>query len=175
MKHKILRVALIGPESTGKSTLCKQLAAHFNTCCVTEFSREYIASLNRPYTKEDIIFCSEQQLKTEEEILPKANKIIFADTELIVARIWLLDVFGEYPDWIDKMIIEKKYDLYLLTNDDIPFVTDTVRENPNRREYFFNRYKSELEKREFRYDVVDGIGEVRLSRAIKIIENFFNN
>ena len=170
MKPELFRVALIGPESTGKTTLCKELAEYYNTCWVPEYARELISKLNRPYTKEDIIFCAEQQLKSEKQIALKANKILFSDSEFIILKVWLLDVFGECPEWIEKNIAENKYDLYLLTSPDIPFIDDPVRENPNRRQFFFEWYKSELDKRKFRYEIIEGLKESRIKNAIQSVK-----
>ena len=173
MKPDLFRVALIGPESTGKTTLCTQLSEHYNTCWVPEFAREYIKSLNRPYTKDDIIFCAEKQIETEALLISKANKILFSDTELIICRVWLIDVFGACTEWIDKKIMENKYDLYLLTLPDIPFIEDAVRENPNRRQYFFDWYKVELKKRKLKFEIVEGLKEVRLKNAFEIINRVY--
>ena len=169
MKSDLIRIALIGPESSGKTTLCSDLAKHYQTIWVPEFARDYIASLNRQYTKEDILYCAEKQLELEEHLKSKANKILFSDTELIVCKVWLLDLYGECPEWIEKKIDEQEYDLYLLTSPDLPFVQDPVRENPHRRQYFYDWYLLELEKRDFRYEVVEGIEEERLKQAIEKI------
>lgn len=168
--NKILRIALIGPESTGKTTLCKLLAEHYNTVWVPEYAREHIEKLNRPYTLDDIIISAKQQLKIEEEMLHHSNKFFFADTEMIVAKIWCEDVFGTCPVWIEKMIEEKKYDAYLLTSPDIPWQLDPVRENPHRRNYFFCLYLQEIVKRQFTYKIISGTGNVRLQNAINALE-----
>ena len=169
MKPDIVRIALIGPESSGKTTLCKELAEHFQTCWVPEFARDYISNLNRHYTKEDIIYCAEKQMESEDKLIKNANKILFSDTELIICKVWLLDVFGECPEWIEQKINEHKYDLYLLTSPDLPFISDAVRENPHRRQYFFDWYKAELEKRNFQYKIIDGPKEERFNKAIESI------
>ena len=169
MKNEIVRIALIGPESSGKTTLCKELAEHFQTCWVPEFARDYISNLNRRYTKEDIIYCAEKQLESEEKFIKSANKILFSDTELIICKVWLLDVFGECPEWIEQKINDNKYDLYLLTRPDLPFISDPVRENQHRRQYFFDWYKAELEKRKFQYKTIYGLKEERFNKAIESI------
>ena len=104
-----------------------------------------------------------------------AQEIIFCDTELIVIKIWLLDLYGECPAWLDEIIEANKYDLYFLTKPDIPFVDDPVRENPLRRDYFFDLYKSELEKRNFRYEIIEGENDMRLNNAIEKINMHFKN
>lgn len=169
---KIKRIALLGPESSGKTMLCKQLAAHFKTLWVPEFSREFMEKLNRPYNSDDILFTAKEQLKVEEELLLKANEFLFIDTELIIAKVWCEDVFGFCPEWIYEKIEEKKYDLYLLTKHDLPWEQDPVRENPNRRDYFFNLSLNELETRKFNFEIVSGSGGDRLRNAVKAVENF---
>jgi len=84
----IKKIAITGPESTGKSELAKKLAKHYNTVWVPEFSREYIDNINRPYDYDDIIEIAKGQLNREKEAEKKANKFLFCDTELIVAKIW---------------------------------------------------------------------------------------
>lgn len=169
---RILRIALIGPESSGKTTLAEQLANHFHTIWILEFARDYIAELNRPYTYEDVLFCTQQQQKMEDEGLKKANQLLFADTELILHKIWLWDIFKKYPLELDVEINKHQYDLYLLTTPDLPFVDDPVRENPHRRDYFFNLYEQELIKRGFNYTVLNDSGSARLKKAIEVVEQF---
>ena len=162
---------MIGPESTGKTSLCLQLAEYFNTVCIPEFAREYIASLNRPYTKSDVLYCAEMQLKSEDVLSVHAKKYLFVDTELINIKIWLLDKYGDCPAWIENKIEEKKYDLYLLTSPDVPFVVDPVRENPDRRDYFFDIYLHELESHGLRYEIITGFGQKRFDSSLKVILN----
>lgn len=175
MPEKIKRIALIGPESSGKTTLSKLLAEHFNTVWVPEYSREYVEKLNRPYTSDDILFMAKEQLAMENSFLAKANKFIFSDTELINAKIWCEDVFGICPAWIDEKIEEKKYDFYLLTKPDLVWQPDPVRENPHRREYFFDLYKKELDKRNYNYTILAGSGKLRFNRAVAAVNDLTKN
>lgn len=168
------KVALIGPESTGKSELSEKLAKYFSTEWVEEYARNYVATLNRPYTLDDIITISKKQLEIEKEKEKKANQILFIDTELIIAKVWAEDVFKTCPDFIQNALNKQNYDLYLLTYPDIPWEPDGVRENPHRREYFFTIYKNELISRRFNFVEIYGIGETRLQNAIKSIQDFFN-
>lgn len=171
----IKRIALTGPESSGKTTLCKQLAAHYKTLWVPEFARGYMEKLNRPYTSDDILFAAKEQLKAEEEMISTSNKLLFVDTELIIAKTWCEDVFGFCPGWIAERIEKKSYGLYLLAEPDLPWEKDPVRENPNRREYFFNLYLNEIETRRFNYEIISGNGEERFHNAVKAVEKFLKS
>jgi len=166
---KLKRIALIGPESTGKTTLCNELAKYFQTVWVPEFSRSYMETLKRPYTLEDIEYCTKKQLEEENRLIPQANQFIFADTELIVAKVWCEDVFHICPPWIEVEIEKRKYDLYLLTFPDLPFAEDPVRENPRRREYFYQLYKDELEKRKCNFEIIRGTGGERFENCLSCI------
>ena len=170
---QIKKLALIGPESTGKTTLCASLAAHFKTVWVPEISRSYIGSLDRKYTLEDIEYCTKAQLNGEEELLKKANRFLFCDSEMIIAKVWCEDVFKTVPEWIEDKVKTNLYDLHLLMLPDIPFEHDNVRENPHRREFFYNWYKLELEKRNFPYEVIGGVGEERFRNSIAAISKHF--
>lgn len=169
MSDKIFRVALIGPESTGKTFLCMKLAEHFNTLWVPEFARSYIENLDRSYTKDDVLHCAAMQLKLEDDTASKATKILFSDTEMINYKIWLEDVYDHCPDWIENEIRTRTYDHFLLTNYDIPFVDDPVRENADRRKYFFELYKTELDKRRFNYSIISGKEKDRLEQGIAAV------
>jgi NadR type nicotinamide-nucleotide adenylyltransferase len=168
--ERIIRIALIGPESTAKSTLAKGLAKHYNTEWVKEYSREYLANIHRKYTLDDIEIIAKEQLKREKEAGEIASKFIFADTELIISKVWCEDVFKTCPDWISENLITHKYDFYLLTSPDIPWEEDVVRENPHRREFFFDWYERELKSINANYTVIKGQGEDRLKNCIKAIE-----
>src|SRR5215203_2798536 len=96
-ESQIKKVALIGPESTGKTTLCEKLAAHFHTVWVPEMSRGYIGGLNRKYTLEDIEQSTRAQLYEEEAMLKKATGFLFCDSEMIIAKVWCEDVFKTVP------------------------------------------------------------------------------
>lgn len=167
----IQRIALIGPESSGKTTLCTQLATHYKTVWVPEYARTYMENLNRAYTYEDVVHCTRGQIKTEDSIAEKANRFLFCDTELINCKIWFEDKFGKAPPWLEEEITKRKYGLYLLTTPDLEWKHEAVRENPHRREYFFNLYKKELEKRNFAYRIISGSGEARLAAAINYIDS----
>ncbi|MBL7884027.1 MAG: ATP-binding protein [Bacteroidia bacterium] len=169
---RIIRIAFIGPESTAKSTLSEQLANYYQTVWVKEYAREYIQQLNSKYCLNDIVEISKKQLQAEDELIKNANRFIFVDTEWINAKVWCLDVFKTCPDFILNNAISPKYDLYLLTYHDIPWKEDAVRENPNRRNFFFQWYERELKQINANYQIIKGENEVRFLNCIHAIENF---
>ena len=169
----VRRIALIGPESTGKTTLCMQLAEYYKTVWVPECARTFIENLNRAYTYEDVVHCAREQMKAEDALAETANRFLFCDTELINYKVWFDDKFNKTPDWLEAEITKRKYDLYLLTSPDLPWVHEGVRENPHRREYLFDLYKKELEKRNSVYRIISGSGEARSEAAIKYIDSIF--
>ena len=170
MQDKIFRISLIGPESSGKTFLAEALAKHFNTIWVPEFARHYVENLNRLYTKEDILYCAIMQFESEQLALLNANKFLFADTEMINNSVWLKDVYAETDEWIEENISANPYDLYLLLKPDLPFINDPVRENEHRRDFFFDWYKRELDKRSLNYAVISGKGDERMKNAIRDVE-----
>lgn len=169
------RIALIGPESTSKSTLSALLAKHYKTLWVEEYAREYLKNINRKYTLEDIVTIAKRQLEIEKNKIPQSNKFIFVDTELIISKVWCEDVFKTCPDWILSNIEKEKYDFYLLCYPDIEWQKDSLRENPHRRQFFFDWYEKELKNISANYTVIKGIGDERLKNCISAIENNFSD
>lgn len=166
------RVALIGPESTAKSTLSESLAKYYNTVWIPEHSRNYLSKINRKYSLDDVLLIAKEQLAQELELIPKANKFIFVDTELIVSKVWCEDVFNTCPSWINENLVKHQYDLYLLTYHDLPWQQDPLRENPTRRQFFFDWYEKELKKINANYTIIKGEDDTRLKNCINAIENF---
>jgi NadR type nicotinamide-nucleotide adenylyltransferase len=166
----IIRIAIVGPESTGKTTLAAQLAKHYNTCFVPEYAREYIDKLKRPYTIDDIITISKSQVDMEDKMALSANKILICDTNLVVTKIWAEHAFAYCPEWILSNIKKRKYALHLLTCPDIPWEADSQREHPHLREQLFEKYRTELDEEKIPYQLISRTGESRTEMAIKIIE-----
>jgi NadR type nicotinamide-nucleotide adenylyltransferase len=168
------RIAITGPESTGKSKLAEQLAEAYDTVFVPEYAREYIDRLNRPYTREDILEIAKGQAGREDEAAGRAHGFLFADTELIVTKIWSEVKYGVCDPWILGEIERRKYDLILLCYIDIPWENDPQREHPHMREKLFQLYFDELSERQLPFAVVSGLGMERLSNAVKEIERRFS-
>jgi NadR type nicotinamide-nucleotide adenylyltransferase len=166
------RIAITGPESTGKSSLCQQLATHFNDEWVPEVAREFINKLNRPYDEADILSIAKKQINREDELVKNAKQFLFCDTELIVTKIWSEHKYKKCDPWILNQIAESKYSLYLLCNIDLPWEQDTQREHPYLRKYFFDLYLKELKDRKLNFKILRGTGDDRLRTAIELIEKY---
>ncbi|MFW5792908.1 MAG: AAA family ATPase [Bacteroidota bacterium] len=165
------KIAITGPESTGKSTLTKSLAGYYNSKFVKEFARDYLYHLERDYNSDDLLFIAKNQLKSENQVLCGNDKFLFVDTELINIKIWSLHKYGFCDSWILDNIKKQDYSLYLVCDVDIPWTFDTLRENPDRREYFRNWFIRELEYYGFPYKIISGNESERLEKAINYIEH----
>ncbi|MGL5889984.1 MAG: AAA family ATPase [Bacteroidia bacterium] len=169
----IKRIALIGAESTGKTTLARALALRFNTVWVPEYAREYMTLNPGDYAINDVEEITRQHLRQEDELFIRAKNLLIVDTELITSAVWCEDVFGNCPQWITEQITGHRYDLYLLTSNDLPWVSDPVRVNSQRRDYFFNLYKQKLEEYQLPYEIISGRYEARLMCAINALRKHF--
>ncbi len=174
-KNNIIRIALIGPESTAKSSLAESLAIKYNTVWVKEHSREYLSKLSGKYSLNDVLTIAKIQLEQEKKALTQANTFLFADTELILSKVWCEDVFHTCPEWILNNITPFKYDFYLLTYPDLPWEADIYRENPNRRLFFFDWYEKELKTINANYSIIKGEKEERFLNCIRAIEKFLSH
>ncbi len=173
MKQRVKRIAIIGPESSGKSELCSHLALHFKTAWIPEYARAYLTGINTSYTIQDIVNIYAYQFKQETEQLAASNNYLFTDTEFLMAKVWCENAFRICPPYIEDMIVKHPYDLYLLTAPDLPWEFDPLRENPGKGDYFFEWYKRLLDEKKLKYGIVSGKGEVRIRSALDIIKNYF--
>ena len=169
----MFRIAITGPESTGKSLLAKQLADHYHTFYVPEISREYLDKLGRKYVFEDIALIAKEQFALENIIAAKAKGYLFCDTEFIVTKIWSHYKYGKCDPWIEEMALTHRYDLYLLCNIDIPWEEDPLREHPNNRNELFEIYCKELVNLKADFRIISGKGKSRLKNAILAVEETF--
>src|SRR3954469_23595930 len=137
------KVVIIGPESTGKSTLSSQLAVHFKTNWVPEYAREYLLTHGTNYTYDDLLTIAKGQIALEDQYVektlnkPKTDKrqshspLLFVDTDMYVMKVWCEYVFGKCHDFILNKVVERSADMYLLCNIDLPWEKDELREYPD--------------------------------------------
>lgn len=169
------KIVVIGPESTGKSTLCEQLAQHYNTEWCPEFAREYLLTNGKEYDYGDLLTIAKGQLAMEDEYsaLVHHSKPLFIDTDMYVMKVWCEFVFGKCHRFILDEIVKRKYDLYLLCNVDLPWVKDELREYPDlkTREKLYHIYKDILINQPLPWVEISGNYEQRLQKAIIAVDS----
>lgn len=171
MNHKPYIVAVTGAESTGKSTLAEALAKHYHTPFIPEFARDYIRSLHGKYTFSDVEFIAKKQVEQYKMLLSEQHQVIILDTWLFITKIWFDVVYGNVPVWLEENIMQFGIDLFLVCDTDLPWEADDVRENGGeKRAKLQQRYINEIEKKMFRYQLVQGSDENRTINAIRLIE-----
>jgi len=171
----MLKIAIIGPESTGKSEMSAYLAEHFNCLWVPEYAREYCANLDRDCTIEDELNMFHGQIalekKKSEEALHQNHPFLFCDTTIITVKVWCEHVFGYCPAEVEQEYQTRNYDFYLLMKDDLPWQDDPLRNFPDKRDYFMNWYAKLMEEKSTNYAIIEGIGDIRFQNAVDIIKN----
>ncbi len=165
------KIAITGPESTGKSSICEALQQHFGGLIVPEFAREFLSNKADRYTFEDVEFIARKQLKLEKSAFGAQLEFLFCDTDLLVIRIWMEHVFGKCPQWIIDESWGMQYDFTLLMNIDLPWEDDPLREHPNQRELLFQKYLDALKTSGRPFAVVSGNGLERLKEAIQLMSD----
>lgn len=168
------KIVVIGPESTGKSTLCEQLAAHYKTSWCPEYAREYLLTHGKKYDYDDLLAIAKGQINLEDKFASKAgsSQPLFIDTDMYVMKVWSEFVFGKCHRYILDQIKKRKYDLYLLCNTDLPWVKDELREYPDlkTRERLYHIYKKMMIKQPVPWVEIRGNNEERLLKAITTVD-----
>lgn len=171
----IIKVVLFGPESTGKTTLSKKLARHYNTVWVREYAREYLQNKwnNERKTCEnsDLIPIAFGQMRLENELAKKADKVLICDTDLLETKVYSEEFYGGFVDpKLEAAARVNTYDLYLLTYIDTPWEADDLRDRPEQRLEMFNAFENALKKYNRPYILLKGNKTTRLETAIEAID-----
>lgn len=158
------RVGIIGPESTGKSTLARYLARRYDGVLVKEYARTYVEDLMargerlevNAFTYEDVCTIARHQIEEIERLAVSGERLAVFDTELIVTKVWFEYAFGRVPEWLEEAIQKYKMDVYLLTYPDIPWVPDPARSNGGDaiRQELFERYEREIQALDIPYYII---------------------
>jgi NadR type nicotinamide-nucleotide adenylyltransferase len=168
--HYLRRVAVVGAESTGKTTLAQALAAHFNTVWVPEFAREYLLARGGVCTLADMPLIAQGQAASEDRLARQADRVLIGDTNLLTTQLWHEHYFGECPPALRRMAAERTADVYLLCDIDVPWVADELRDSPGQRAWFHNRFRDELDARGLPFIVLSGPLPSRLAPAVQAVE-----
>lgn len=176
----IKKVVVLGPESTGKSTLCKQLATHYEALWCPEYAREYLLQNGTEYQFNHLHTIGQGQLKLEETYVQKTQErmvagqssLLFIDTSQHVMKVWCEFVFNDCHNWMLRQIAEKPYDLFLLCNIDLPWVKDELREYPNEKPRYdlFRIYKDMMVNQKIPWSLISGNEDARLQAAIASVD-----
>jgi NadR type nicotinamide-nucleotide adenylyltransferase len=197
------KIVILGPESTGKSTLCKQLAEHYKTLWCPEYAREYLLQHGMNYSFDDLLTIAKEQIKLEDRYAEEVGKtvgqedgriaaddktnfsgltdaltsrLLFIDTDMYVMKVWCEFVFDNCHRFILDQIVERKYDLYLLCNVDLPWVKDELREYPDldSRQRLYYIYKDIMINQPVPWVDINGGYEERLQKAISAVNGIIS-
>lgn len=169
----LLKIAVVGPESTGKSTMVQHLAKALDTSYVPEYARYYCKNLHNQYTLQDETNMFYGQIALEEAITSQVNNnVLICDTTILTVKVWCDHLFQHTAEEVLTEVKERKYDLYLLMDIDLPWEHDPLRDFPDQREYFMNVWKEELNSIGARYEIISGIGDERLNKGIQVAKEF---
>lgn len=174
-----LKIVLFGPESTGKTTLCEELALHFGTDWLPEYARIFLENkiANVPISddicpEEDLMPIVDGQLQLENTI-NTTQKFVFLDTNPLETLVYAKYYFNKSYPWLEKIVSQNVYDLYLLTDTSVAWQPDPLRDRPKNRIEIFNLFLHELESRNLPFGIVTGTETERLQNAIGIISKHF--
>lgn len=166
----MIKIALTGPECSGKTTLAIELAKALKVNWIPEFARHYITKLNRPYNQEDLDVIALRQQNAIDLIVRIGKDYLITDTEMLVIKIWSQEKFNTVSNQIESLYQQQDFDLIVLCKPDIPYEEDPLRENQEDRDRLFEIYKSELEKSEQNFIIVDSTISTRLNKVLAAIE-----
>ncbi len=186
--RRMLKIAVVGPESCGKTTLAEELMFHYHGGYISEVSREYLDELDRPYEEHDLLemarsleelhagaaeFAREHEAVITGQELRKVTRVrrpMFYDTDMLNIKIWSAEKYGRVHPEIERMVRETTYTWRLLCRPDIPWVPDPYRENPHDRDRLFEIWERELKAYGFPYTIIEGDREQRLRTATNMVD-----
>ena len=164
----MLKVAITGPESSGKTSLAQILSKHYKVEWIPEFARNYLIQKSGKYTFEDLSYIAEKQFKAF-STASKNQELLIADTELLVIKIWSKVKYDKIAPLVNNYFKQQEFDIYLLCKPDIPWEYDELREHPEMREELFELYKEELATNHLPYRIIHGSEDERYLSATRII------
>jgi NadR type nicotinamide-nucleotide adenylyltransferase len=168
----MIRIAITGPESSGKTTLSQALAEHYNIVYIPEYARVYLEKTKGEYNQADLDLIAKGQLKN---ILSSEFSINICDSDFSVLEIWSQYKYGNVSDLICEFVKKDLFDLHILCTPDMPWETDPLRENPDNRDQLFELYKRSLSNYDKPFIVVSGTHKKRVEQSLEKIERLLKN
>ncbi|GGH36221.1 nicotinate-nucleotide adenylyltransferase [Mangrovimonas yunxiaonensis] len=170
-----IKVVLFGPESTGKTTLSRQLARHYSSVWVPEYAREYLQNKwnneRKTCAPEDLLPIAVGQMALENRLAKKTNTVLICDTDLLETKVYSEAYYAETCDpLLEEYALKNTYDLYFLTYIDVPWEKDDLRDKPNERERMFKAFERALKTHNRPYVLLKGDKESRLKTAVSHID-----
>lgn len=169
------RVATVGAESTGTTTLAKALAEHYKTIWVPEYGRMYsegrvFGDENAAWRSEEFVHIAEAQSAMEDALAEASNGLVISDTDAFATSIWHERYLGTRSPEVEAIAARRHYDLYILTGDEIPFEQDGLRDGEHIRHDMHQRFVERLTEEKKNFILLRGSREERLKRAVEAIE-----
>lgn len=172
----LIKIAFVGPESTGKTTLSKALANDFNTLCVEEFARTYLQNKwdneQKICEPHDLLPIAKGQIRSENSALQLSNKYVFCDTNLLVTYVYSKIYYQSVDHWLKECAKTHEYDLTFLTDIDVPWTKDDLRDAPDNREEHLQIFEKYLIKFNKPYFKISGKLDERIEKVKKILNDF---
>lgn len=175
-KRTVLKIAVLGAESTGKTSLCEALAKHYKTVWVPEYARDYFNGSDiYNYTLNDLLIIARKQQELEQSLIESANRFLFCDTTLITLKIWAQLEFEKVPEFISKGIDCSEYDYYLVIGNQMPWVKDDLRQNKFSRDHILSLNLAELDAIQAPYTLIKSGQQEMIADAVEILSHLFPN
>ena len=173
--HYLKKICVFGPESTGKSTLAKNLSLHFNTTCVPEYARTYLEELGTDLKQEKLVDIARGQIASTNALASNAHQVLISDTDALLTTVWSEFLYQDCDQNIQQLADQNIHDLYLLTDVDVPWVADPVRYLPEDRSNFHALCEDTLKRKQRNYVKLSGSWEERFQTAVKAIEKLIQH
>lgn len=170
----MLKIAVTGPESCGKTSLAEGLAHHYGVSFIPEFAREYLLNKKGIYAFSDLDFIADGQIHAIQLAIKNQNNLLISDTEMLVMSIWSDVKFGKVSSYIQNALIIQKFDHYFICDTDIPWEADPLRENEHDRDFLLKCYLEKAKKMNYSYTLLSGNHQTRLKKAVEIIDHLLN-
>jgi NadR type nicotinamide-nucleotide adenylyltransferase len=173
----VKRIVIIGSESSGTTTLARALAEHYRTVWVPEYGRTYSEGrqyVGQPWRTDEFVHIATEQVRMEDALALLANRVLICDTDAFATSIWHERYMGAPSDDVKAITASRKYDLYVVTDVNIPFEQDDIRDGESFRQWMQERFVEELSKGPTPMILVSGPHEERFAAAVKRIDEILS-